>query len=112
MSAFALHYLYKGSRDFSRVAAVFFILFPFHRCGRFGRDVVDHAADRTDLVCNAAGSPCQKLIWQARPVGGHEVVGGHRAQSDDPSVGAGVTHDTDAAVIRQHGEVLARTAGA
>ena len=24
MSAFALHYLYKGSRDFSRVAAVFF----------------------------------------------------------------------------------------
>ncbi len=25
MSAFALHYLYKGSRDFSRVAAVFFV---------------------------------------------------------------------------------------
>ena len=42
MSAFALHYLYKGSRDFSRVAAVFFVfgisLFPFHRRGRLARD--------------------------------------------------------------------------
>ena len=28
MSAFALHYLYKGSRDYSRVAAVFFIPIP------------------------------------------------------------------------------------
>ena len=37
MSAFALHYLYKGSRDFSRVAAV---LFYSHSTVAGGLDVM------------------------------------------------------------------------
>ena len=59
---------------FSRLCG-FCQLFPLHRCGGFGGDVVEDAVDALDLVYDAVGDLVQHLKGDAGPVGGHKVAG-------------------------------------
>src|SRR5262245_4260458 len=55
--------------------------FPLDGAGRLAADVVHHPVDPPHLVHQACGDPRQEVVRQPRPVGGHEVGGLHRAQS-------------------------------
>ena len=48
----------------------------------------------------------EQVVRQARPVGGHRVCRGDRADDDRVAVGALVAHDADRADVGQHREVL------
>src|SRR6476659_3900470 len=70
--------------------------------GQVERDPV-HARD---LVDDPAGDRLQQVVGQARPVGGHRVLGGDRPDHDRVSVGALVALDADGADRGQHREAL------
>ena len=61
---------------------------------------------RRDLVDDPARDRLQQVVGQARPVGGHRVLGRDRADHDRVAVGALVALDADRADRRQHGEAL------
>ena len=67
-------------------------LFPLDRRWRLAGHIVHHAVDPRHLVDDAVGRARQQIVRQARPVGGHEVLGGHRAQGDGFLVGARIAH--------------------
>ena len=72
MSAFALHYLYKGSRDFSRVAAVFCVALRQHRTIRHRR-LLEHLSQfsQDSLSPNCAVLP---LYSHSTVAGGLDVM--------------------------------------
>ena len=55
-------------------------LLPLNGGGGLGGDVVDHAVDGPDLICDAVGAPLQEVRLEGVPVGRHAVCG-----SDCPS---------------------------
>ena len=67
--------------------------FPLHRCGGFAGHVIHHSVNVLDLVGDPVGDLCQKIVGDAGPVGGHEVVGGDGADGQEVVVGAVVAHD-------------------
>ena len=79
---------------------------PLDRRGRLRADVVDDAVDAGHLVDDAAADPGQHVVRQPRPVGGHPVVAGHRADGDHVGVGPAVAHHADRADRRQDREGL------
>ena len=81
-------------------------LFPLHRCGGLGRDVIDYTVDVLYFVGDAVADAGEDVIGDLCPVGGHEVVGRDGTDGDEVIVGAVVAHDTDGAHARQHAEKL------
>src|SRR6266516_363523 len=79
---------------------------PFDRRRGLRRDVVDDAVHGCDLVHDPRRRACEHVVWQARPIGGHEVFGRHRAERDQRAVGAEVPHDTDTSHRSENGEGL------
>ena len=80
--------------------------FPLHRCGGLAGDVVDNSVDALDLVDDAAADLVEQLVGDARPVGGHEVLGRYGTQGEHAVVAAAVAHDANGARVGQDGEVL------
>src|SRR5690606_27587124 len=68
---------------------------------RLGGDVQDDQVDVPHLVGDAGGDLPEDVVGQPRPVGGHGVLGGHRAQDDRVAVGPAVALDADAADVRE-----------
>src|SRR6478752_6845309 len=71
---------------------------PLDRARRLGGDVDRDPVDLADLVGDPGRDLLQHLVGQPRPVGGHGVLRGHRAQHHRVAVGAPVTlhsHRTD-----------------
>ena len=59
-----------------------------------------------DFVGDPVGDLCQKVVGDAGPVGGHEVVGGDGADGQEVVVGAVVAHDAYGADAGQNAEEL------
>ena len=59
-----------------------------------------------DFIDDAAGDFIEHVVWDARPVGGHEVGGGDAAESEGVIVRTEITHDADGAGRGQHGKIL------
>src|SRR6478735_3498527 len=55
-------------------------LLPLDRRGGLRRDVIDHSVDAFDLVDDSRRDGGQQVVGQRHPVGGHAVLGVHRAQ--------------------------------
>src|SRR6185295_5991463 len=83
-------------------------LLPLDGGGGLARDVVHHPVDAAHLVDDARADARQELVRQARPVGGHEVVGGHGAQRADVLVRPAVSHDAHRLHRQQDDESLRR----
>ena len=66
------------------------ILFPLHRSGGFGGDVVDDTVNAVDLIGDPAGDLGQDVIRKPGPVGGHRILGGDRTQDDRVTIGAAI----------------------
>src|ERR1700728_421358 len=81
-------------------------LLPLDRAGRLGSDVEDDAVDLAQLADHARGDRLQQVVGQARPVGGHGVVGGDGADHDDVPIGALVALDADGADVGEYAEGL------
>src|SRR5262245_51817812 len=81
-------------------------LLPLNRRRRLARNVVDHTVDTGHLVHDAVGDACEHFMWDARPIGRHEIFGSNGTQGDQVAIGAAVAHHTDALYGRQHGEGL------
>ena len=64
-----------------------------------------------DLVDDPARDALEQVVGEARPVGGHRVVGGDRADHDRVGVGAPVALDADRADDGQHAEATATARG-
>ena len=76
---------------------------PLDRGRGLGGDVEDDAVDLGHRVRDARGDAGQHVVGQARPVGRHRVLGGHRPQHDGVAVGAPVALDAHAAHVgEQH----------
>src|SRR5579884_769225 len=60
---------------------------PLDRRRRLRGDVEHHAVDGGDLVHDPRGARLDEVVRQARPVGGHGVVGGDGADGDRVAVG-------------------------
>ena len=86
-----------------------FCLFPLHRGGGFGGNVIADTVNALDLVDNAHRHPVQHIIGNAGPVSGHEVVGGHGPEGQSVVIGAAVAHDAHRAGVGQDGKVLVDT---
>ena len=71
------------------------ILFPLHRSGGFGGDVVDDAVDAVNLVGDAVGDGCEDIIRDSCPVCGHEVVRCDGTDRDDILVRSVIAHNAD-----------------
>src|SRR5207247_3008330 len=83
---------------------------PLNRRRGLRRDVVHDAVHFGDLIDDARGDAREDVVRDARPVGGHEVLGRHRAKRHERAVRAVVTHHTDAADGREHRERLRHAA--
>ena len=81
-------------------------LFPLDTGRGFGRHVQDDAAGVGHFVDDAGGGGGDEVIGEARPVGGHEIVGGDGTEGDGVIIGAFVTHDAHAVYAGEDGEVL------
>src|SRR5438132_2019672 len=86
------------------------LLLPFDGCGRLGGQVEDDAVDLGDLVDDPARDRLEQVVREARPVGGHRVVGGDGADDDRIAVRALVALDANRADRGQHGEALPQLA--
>ena len=78
--------------------------------GGLRRDVEHHPVDVAQLVDHARRDLLEQVVRQAGPVGGHRVVGGHRADDDDRAVGALVALHADRADVGQDAERLPQLA--
>src|SRR3954471_13384408 len=97
----------SGARSSSRSRrSSGFSSLPFDRARWLRRDVEDHPVDVAQLVDHARRDLLEQVVRQAGPVGGHRVVGGHRADDDDRAVGALVALDADRADVGQDAERL------
>src|SRR5205807_6753384 len=65
-------------------------LLPLDRARGLARDVEHHAPDGADLVDHPARDLLEQVIREPRPVGGHRVVAGYRANHDHVALGAGI----------------------
>ena len=75
--------------------------------GRLAGDVEGDPVDLAHLVGDAGGDRLEHVVRQPRPVGGHRVLGGDRAQHDRVAVGAAVALDADRADVgEQHDREL------
>src|SRR6185295_18897880 len=81
-------------------------LLPLDRCRWLRRDVVDHPVHPRHLVDDAAADLGQDLVRQLRPISGHAVVRGHRANCYHVRVRSTIPHDAHAADRREDGERL------
>ena len=63
-------------------------LFPLDGAGGFGADIVDHAVDSVDLVDDAVGELSEQFVRQVRPVCGHTIGAGNRANGNHVFVSA------------------------
>lgn len=80
---------------------------PLNTRRRFCRHIIQHAVDAGHFIDNAGADAGEGVVGDARPVGGHEIVGDDGAQGDGGGVGALVACEADGAHIGQHGEILA-----
>ena len=85
-------------------------LFPLDGAGRLRRDVEHDPVDLAQLADHARRDLLEQVVGQARPVGGHGVVAGDRADDDDVAVGALVALHADRADVGQHAEGLPQLA--
>src|SRR5688572_3779318 len=86
-------------------------LLPLDGARRFRRDVEHHPVHLPDLVDHARGDLLDQVVRQPRPVGGHRVVRGDRADHDDVAVGPLVPlHANRAEVAGQDAERLPQLA--
>src|SRR5690242_12794023 len=74
-------------------------LLPFDRARWFAGDVDDDAVDLGYFVGDAGGDALQDVVREARPVGGHGVLTGHRAQNGGVTVRASVALDAHRAYV-------------
>ena len=81
-------------------------LFPLHRGGGFGGDVVDHPVDVADFIGDAARDLGQQVIGNPCPVGGHKIVGGDSTDGQQMVIGPVVAHDAHGADPGQDAEEL------
>src|SRR4051812_16887722 len=80
---------------------------PFDGARRLRRDVEHHTVHVAQLVDHAGGDLLEEVVRQTRPVRGHRVVGGDRADHDDVAVRAPVAlYAYRTQVARQHAERL------
>ena len=85
----------------------FYLLLKLYRPRRFSCAIVHHSIDVFYFVDNPGGDGLEHV---PRKLGGfccHEVAGQHCPQGDGVIVGPEIAHHSDAAHIRQSGEVLA-----
>lgn len=82
------------------------VLFPLHRCGRLGGNIIHDAVDARHFIDDARADLGQQVIGQTRPIDGHEVVGRHGTDGQHEVVRALVAHHADGTGVGQHGEIL------
>ena len=82
------------------------VLFPLHRCGRLGGNIIHDAVDARHFIDDARADLGQQVIGQTRPIDGHEVVGRHGADGQHEVVRALVAHHANGTGVGQHGEIL------
>ena len=58
------------------------------------------------FVDNPHADPVQHLVGNTGPVGGHEVCGGDRAESQSVVIGPAVTHNAHGTHVGEHREIL------
>src|SRR5262245_1336807 len=83
---------------------------PLDGRGRLRRDVVDDAVHAGNLVDDPARDRLEHVVRDPRPVGGHRVLGGHRADDDGVGVRALVALHADGADGGEHREALPQLA--
>ena len=83
------------------------LLFPFNGGGGLAGNIIHHSIDSVHFVDDPVSHPRQQIIRQARPIGGHKVVGNHRPDGADLLVGALVAHHAHRADRQQDRERLA-----
>src|ERR671924_2336706 len=82
--AHCLGFIGSGGRDWIRSRSrLTWRLLPLDGARGLARDVEHHAVDLADLVDHARGDLLEQVVRQARPVGGHRVIRGDRADRHD-----------------------------
>ena len=88
-------------RTENRRLEIAFRLLPLDRGRRLRGHVEDDPVHLGHGVRDPRRDTGEHLVGQARPVGRHRILGGHRAQHDRVPVGAPIPLNTDGAHIRQ-----------
>ena len=90
----------------SKVSNAFFDLFPLHGGGGFLSDIIDHAVDAFDLVCNSAWCLCEDFKGNFCPIAGHKIVCCNGSESNQMVIGSWVAHYAHALCVGYNGEIL------